>query len=261
MKKHKRKLLFLLIFLFITIVLCLFLIFKMFFIKKNNSLAMKLDFNSRVQTLENFDSGSYHKIGWLQVQGTNIDFPILDSSSYEALDSLDYSYGWRSPIYVTGENREVLIGHNIINVSSTPMLTNDNLKNFESLLSFSYASFAKDNLYIQYTKDGKDSIYLIYAIGFYDYYYDSAESMKDKEEIKNYIHSARENSLYDYDVDVNENDTLLSIKTCTRYFGNQEKQQFIIDARKLRDDEEIIKYSVKTSDVFEKIMVDHTRKS
>ena len=118
MKKHKRKLLFLLIFLFITIVLCLFLIFKMFFIKKNNSLAMELDFNSRVQTLENFDSGSYHKIGWLQVQGTNIDFPILDSSSYEALDSLDYSYGWRSPIYVTGENREVLIGHIIINVSS-----------------------------------------------------------------------------------------------------------------------------------------------
>lgn len=213
-----------------------------------------LNFNDRVNELNSFDSGDYIPIGWLQVQGTNIDFPILDSNSSQNEKTIEYSYGWRSPNYNNGENREVLIGHNIINVSSTPMLSNENLENFEALMSFSYYSFAKDNLYIQYTKDNKNELYLIYAVGFYDYYYDGAETIKEENKIKEYIKNVKEKSIYDYDIEVNSNDSLLTIKTCTRYFGSNEKQQFVIDARKVRDDEEIIKYNVKTNDIFEKLI-------
>lgn len=220
--------------------------------KEEAPTIMNLDFESRITQLEEFDSGEYYKIGWLQVQGTNVDLPIIDASSNT--NDLDYSFAWRSPIYVTGENREVLIGHNILNVSSTPMLSNENLQDFESLMSFSYAGFAQDNLYIQYTKDGKEELYLIYAIGFYDYNYDKAESMTDLNQIASYIKTAKKNSIYDYDIDVNENDKLLTVKTCTRYFGAYEKQQFIIDARKVREDEKTVKYEVKTNKNFEDLI-------
>ena len=212
---------------------------------------MNLEFQSRIEEINNFDSGDYTTVGWLQVQGTNIDFPIVESFLTEIEPKFDY--GWQSPNYVKGGNREVLLGHNILNVSSTPMLSNENLKNFESLMSFVYPEFAKDNLYIQYTKDGKDEVYLIYAIGFFQTGYDYAQSMSDKVKIKNYINKVRKNSIYNYDIDVNENDSLIAVKTCTRYFGSNDKQQFVIEARKLRDDEKIVKYKVSTSKQFSKI--------
>lgn len=221
--------------------------------KKKEPVVMELDFESRITQLKEFNSGEYYKIGWLQVQGTNIDLPIIDFTSNS--NDLDYSFAWRSPFYETGQNREVLIGHNILNVSSTPMLSNENLQDFESLMSFSYAEFAENNLYIQYTKDGKEELYLIYAIGFYDYDYDRAEGMTDLEEIAAYIKTVKKNSIYDYDIDVNENDQLLTVKTCTRYFGANEKQQFIVDARKVREDEKTIKYEVSTNKNFEDLIL------
>ena len=252
MKLNKKTKIFIFLILSILILaLVMFLIIKPKKELKQNEI-IKLDFKNRIEQLKNFDSGKYYKIGWLQVQGTNIDLPIIDATSN--IDDLDYSFGWRSPLYVTGENREVLIGHNILNVSSTPMLSNENLEDFEALMSFSYYSFAKDNLYIKYTKDYKEEIYLIYAIGFYDYNYDKAESINDPNETTTYIETARKNSIYDYDIDVNNQDQLLTVKTCTRYFGANEKQQFIIDARKVRDNEEIVKYSVKTNQNFENLI-------
>lgn len=211
---------------------------------------IEFSFSDRSNNISDFDSGEFSVLGWLQVQGTNIDVPILDSRSYQYNGDITYSYGWRSPSYVSYENREVLIGHNMINVSSTPMLPNENLMNFEELMAFSYYSFAKDNLYIQYTKDGKNELYLIYAIGFYDYGYDDAESFNDDNQVKEYIKNARKNSIYDYDIEVDSKDDLLSIKTCTRYFGINEKQQFIIDARKVRMDEETVRYQVSQNSNF-----------
>lgn len=241
----------------LVLLVILFIIFGISFIFKSfNSNSeykkMNLNFSSRINKFEEFISNDYYKIGWLQVQGTNIDVPILDARSSNI--DLSYSFGWRSSTYTTGENREVLLGHNVLNVSNQPMLSNEKLQDFESLMSFSYYKFAKDNLYIQYTKNGKDELYLIYAISFYDYTYDNSESISDSKKIKEYINDVRKNSIYDYDVEVDSSDTLITVKTCTRYFGLSEKQQFIIDARKVRDNEEIVKYSVKTNDNFEKLI-------
>lgn len=241
----------------VSIILLLIISILIFsFSVKNNGIKgkMKINFESRTEDVKNFNSGDYYTVGWLQVQGTNIDLPILDYRALSKNEEIDYSYGWRSVNYVTGENREVLAGHNILNVSSKPMLPSKELTDFEELMAFSYYGFAKDNLYVQYTKDNKDEVYAIYAIGFYDYDYDEAQSINNADKLKTYIKEAKNNSIYNYDIDVSENDSLLSIKTCTRYFGLFEKQQFIINLRKVRDDEEIVKYSVKTNDNFDKLI-------
>lgn len=254
--KFKTRRIILLVSLILLIIILGFLI--MFLINKKTNDKFKaepvtLSFKSRLSELETFDTGDYDKFGWLQVQGTHIDLPILNFNSGLDYDGISYSYGWLSPYYSDGENRKVLLGHNILNVSNEPMLPNEELANFEELMAFTYEGFARDNLYIQYTENGKDELYKIYAVGFFDAEYDYANGLFEKDEINEYIKTVRSNSLYDYDVDVNTNDTIITIKTCTRYFGLNDKTQFQIDARKVRNDEKIETYQVKTTEMFEKL--------
>ena len=69
----------------------------------------------------------------------------------------------------------------------------------------------------------------------------------------NYIKEAKEDSIYDYDVDVNSSDEIISLITCTRYFGLNGKTQFRVDARKLRENEKIEKYSVSTNQNYDEL--------
>ena len=208
-----------------------------------------LNFQDRTEDSLEFKHGDFYTVGWIQVQGTNIDTPVINSFDYG--DDGISDYAWRSSEYDTDETREVISGHNIINVSSTPIRDMSMLNYFEGLMAFTYYDFAQDNLYISYTKEGKEELYKIYAIGFYDYAGNNDRSMSNPEQIKEYIASVRDNSIYDYDIEVDENDELITIKTCTRYFGAFEKQLFVIDARKVRDDEKIEKYKVKKSKNFD----------
>ena len=224
--KSRKKIIVILV-IFIIAIIFLDLSIKKITTKKADNQLMNLNFKSRVSELENFDSKDYSKIGWLQVQGTTIDLPILDFRS--ATDnSINYSYAWLNSNYNTGENRQVINGHNILNVSSTPLINDENLTDFEPLMA--------------------------YAVGFYDYLYDSDYSYNDKEKLTKYINDVRENSIYDYEIDVNSDDDLIVLKTCTRYFGATEKQSFTINARKLRKNEEIVKYKVTTNKLFDELL-------
>ena len=212
--------------------------------KKNDSKKeIKLNFASRINELENFNPGNYYKFGWLQVQGTNIDIPVLDPSA--ATDEVQYSFAWNSPMYVSGKGIDMLLGHNVVNVSSQPLLPDKKLKNFEELMAFVYHSFASENLYARYTKDGKDNVYMLYAIRFNGYDGNDFINFISKEEKEKYIKNAIDNSIYDFDIDVNADDDLLQLKTCTRMFGTVENQQIMLEYRKIRKNEKTYKYSVK----------------
>lgn len=183
--------------------------------------------------------------GWIMVQGTNIDYPVV--LEMEKINNVK-EYAWVSNDYYDGETRMAIYGHNIQNVSSTPLITDSSHKRFEQLMSFAYEDFAKENLYIQYSHDDVDELYKIYAIGFYDVDYGfSYDYTLQKENINTYIETVKNNSIYDYDVDVNNTDMLLSLITCTRFFGVNDLTTFKIDARKVRDGEKIEKYSVQSN--------------
>lgn len=251
MKKQYKRIIFICIFILIII----FIVLIGIFLKNNISNKSKeftaktvnLEFKNRISSLRDYQYKDFLTVGWLQVQGTNIDYPILNSDA-SSISPTEINYGWRSPYYQTGENREVIMGHNIVNVSSNPIREMNILNNFEGLMAFTYDDFAKNNLYISYTKGEIVELYKIYAVGFYDYYSDNAESFSKKEDIKSYIKKVRDNSIYDYTVDVTEEDNLITIKTCTRYFGLNEKQELYIDARKVREDENIETYQVTKND-------------
>lgn len=235
----------------VIILLIIIMIFTFFFksfkdVNNYKNEKMILNFESRVQKIQELNESVTNKFGWLQIQGTTIDVPILKVVE----TSNDYSHGWISSNSIGMKTRNVLIGHNVLNVSNSPMVNDELLTDFEDMMAFVYYDFAKDNMYMSFTSGGVDRIFVIYAIGFYDYDYDNAQGLNTRDEISDYIKMVRKNSVYNYDVDVNNEDNLLTVKTCTRYFGVDEKQQFVIDARELRSGEETIKYNVKKSKIY-----------
>ena len=126
---------------------------------------------------------------------------------------------------------------------------------FEQLLSFIYPSFVEDNQYIAYTDvNNNKAIYKIYSVSLVEN--DQSASFKDiytSNEQKAYIEKAKKNSMYDIDVDVNEDDKLLSLMTCTRFYGG-DSYSFIVDARKLRDDEKQVVSEASTNKNYKKIV-------
>jgi len=184
-------------------------------------------------------------IGWVNVQGTDIDYPVVYETNqvYQGLKD----YLWLSNRFIEGNNRIAIFGHNIRNISDKPIIRKKDHVRFEQLLSFVYYDFAKNNLYIQYSQNDKDDLYKIYAVGFYNQDEEDGTALTEKDAVKKYIERVKENSIYTYKIDVNEDDFLISLVTCTRFFGASDKTSFKIDARRVRSGEKINKYGVQKS--------------
>ncbi len=226
-----------------TIVFLLIVIITVVVIISNSTKGNYYSPESRQEQVRSTIIEDSETLGWINVQGTDIDYPVVYETAQVYIGLKDYL--WLSNRYIEGNNRIPIYGHNVKNVSSKPLVKGEDHVRFEQLLSFVYYDFAKENLYIQYSQNGKDELYKIYAIGFYDKYDDEGYSLEDKEEVKEYIKEVKENSIYDYEVNVKEDDLLISLITCTRFFGPSEKTSFKIDARKVRTNEKINKYGVQ----------------
>ncbi len=158
-------------------------------------------------------------IGWIKVQGTNIDYPIIKYRN-GMLDGENIDYAWTNVKVDKLSNFLTISSHNLRNVSSKPIIGDDTMNQFEQLMSFIYYDFNKDNKYIQYTINGKNYLYQIFSVALVnnsevDYY----ESSYKKKDLKEYLNYSLEDSFFKYDVDVNSNDKIISLVTCTRFNG------------------------------------------
>ena len=57
--------------------------------------------------------------------------------------------------------------------------------------------------------------------------------------ISSVISGAQSRSRHIFNVDVNSSDKLLTLSTCTRFYGNTDNQRFVVMARLLRPGEEM----------------------
>ena len=201
------------------------------------------------------DKKEYETIGWVKVQGTNIDFAVLgdhDVSDEIPVNLKNFAYNLENKEKLL--NKVNIMGHNILNLSSTPKVNSKNSTRFEDLMSFVYYDFAKKNKYIQYTVDGKDYLYKIYAVDFVESYTINIYPKGNLHdfELNQYIKDYKENSLYNYNIDVNENDKLISLMTCTRFYGDG-YYSFVVNGRLVRDNEKIDNYKVEESKKYKEV--------
>lgn len=235
------------------LLLAILMLFKIF---GNNDYYKVESREENIKKSKQSDNKDHETIGWLRVQGTNIDYPV-----YGVL-SKDFDYPVVSDTFTWSLNEDslfhstmIVYGHNIMNLGPHPIAHDDNFVRMEELMNFVYYDFAKENQYIQLTMDGKDYLYKIYAAGFSTINdlngFPSGEF--DKQAKNAYMKFIENGSFYDFDVDVNENDDILSVVTCSRFFGDGESYDFIVTGRLVRPGEKIEKSSVYRNKNYEKI--------
>ena len=195
-------------------------------------------------------------VGWLRVEGTNIDLPLIGAGEGDTdVIKDDYDFAWTNSFPDEKSNRPAFISHNIRNVSSNPIINDDTMIRFEQLMSYIYTDFIKENQFIEYTNsEGETAIYRIYAVALLEDDQNSSysDTYTDAEQ-KRYLKKVKRESMYDIEVDVNSDDLLLTLFTCTRFYGANTNYSFRVDARKLRDDEEKVYAKVKPNENYDKI--------
>ena len=202
----------------------------------------------RTKDVKEFKGASKENaISWIRVQGTNIDLPVVYYYDSDVSDAT-YDIAWS---FVNDKNiadKTTIFSHNILNVSRKPQIANKNHKRFEQLLSYIYIDFVKENKYIQYTINGENYLYKIYGISFQK----SDDLIYEKEKNK-YIKDTKNKSFFDFKVDVDDKDKLLTLVTCTRFYGERIDYSFVVDARLVRKHEVVRNYKVVENKKYKKI--------
>ena len=201
------------------------------------------------------DAKGYATIGWLRVQGTNIDAPIIKYDSMEGMEEVNKEdFLWNEYPVEKIQKRVNIQGHNILNLSAKPEVGLDYFTRFENLMSFVYIDFAKENQYIQYTVDGKNYLYQIFAVYFDEVYnldlYNPDEY--SDEEVEEFIQRSLDKSLYKYDVEVNKDEKVISLITCTRMYGN-DKKQFLVVGKMIDSDSKTTNYKVEENSNYKEV--------
>ena len=152
------------------------------------------------------------------------------------------------------QKRVNIQGHNILNLSAKPEVGLDYFTRFENLMSFVYIDFAKENQYIQYTVDGKNYLYQIFAVYFDEVYnldlYNPNEY--SDEEVEAFIQRSLDKSLYKYDVEVNKDEKVISLITCTRMYGN-DKKQFLVVGKMIDSNSKTTNYKVEENSNYKEV--------
>ena len=242
------------------IIILLILVGLFILIKVNSGEYYKIeDRTKNVKKEKEKDLDMITTIGWVRVQGTNIDAPIIYYSP--EFDYIEDTTGKDNFAFDNAKDEKLynkvnILGHNILNLSRHPRINDEKFTRFDGLMAFVYYDFVKKNKYIQYTVDNKNYLYKIYSVRLYNSY-DNVETDVKKtyteKEISKYINKVKKDSLYKFRLDVNKKDNLISLITCSRFFGKEFQAAFVVDARMVRKGEPIKNYSVKTTDNYKKI--------
>ena len=203
------------------------------------------------------DTEQFKTVSWLRVQGTNIDYPIINviDENYR-FPINEKSYGWSSFDGDKITKKIDISGHNILNLSSNPVMKDEMFIYFEELMNFVYYDFAKENQFIQLHIDGEEYIYKIFSINFLKSYdvNNFARNGYGKAETKEFLDILNKGNLYEHDVDVNTDDKFISVYTCTRFFGTDVSAIFTVTGRLLREDEKVELSTIKKTEKYNEIL-------
>ena len=163
-------------------------------------------------------------IGWLEVENTNINYPVLQGTdnsyymthNYKKENSkngsifLDATYNWNIP-----SNNLLIYGHNLGNGMM-----------FQELLKYEKESFYQEHPVIRFTTAEEDAEYEIISAFKSRVYHKSEKNVfryyfflnsESEEEYNQFVKNAKNASLYSIDATANYGDQLITLSTCSYY--------------------------------------------
>lgn len=217
----------------LVIIICIgFIIYRYFNIKESdkiiNSINSEITINDKnvevngaTAKVAKIDLSSLKEknndtVAYIKVNGTTINYPVVQSkdNEYYLKHSFDKSYneaGWifldyRNDITTLNKNN-IIYGHNMLNHTMFSTLTKMLDKEF----------FNDDNnKYINLTTENKSTIWKIFSLYVTnpDTYYMSI-AFSSKSENETFLNNLKNKSIYDFNEDLNSNDKILTLSTCT----------------------------------------------
>ena len=192
----------------------------------------------RMLQVEELKKENQDIVGWIEIEGTNINFPVLQGTDnqyymehtytkeYSKGGSifLDKSYDWNLP-----STNLLLYGHN-----------NKNGTMFQNLLKYKDESFYKEHPTIRFTTINDDCQYEIISAFLSRVYYEDEQDVfryyyfinaNDEIEYNNYIEESKKASLYDTGKSSEYGEQLLTLSTCSYH---TEDGRFVVVAKKVK---------------------------
>lgn len=175
---------------------------------KGQRTALKIDFDALKKKNKDI-------VGWIYFENPSISYPIVDGvdNSIYLKRTFEGKYNSAGTLFVEMNNEmhfsdknTIIYGHNMKSGSMFGQL-----KKFKSL------EFRNENPYFYiYTPDGKEFTYEIFATCVVDAASNSYDiSFTDNDEFLAYIDQELDCSLYNSSVDINEDDSIVTLSTCT----------------------------------------------
>ena len=197
------------------------------------------DKTERMLQVEELQKKNSDIIGWIEIEGTNINYPVLqgeDNSfymnrNYDKEESvygslfLDKDYDWKR-----GSNNLLIYGHNMQDGSM-----------FHDLLNYADKDYYEEHPIIRFTTPEEDAEYEIIAAFRSRVYYKSEKNVfryyyfinpETEEEYDEFVKDAKKASLYDTGKTAEYGDQLITLSTCAYH---TEDGRFAVVARKISD--------------------------
>ncbi len=241
--RNKKNLYIILIFLLVILALCY--LFRVLDVKKYLIPIYKVeDRTSQIKKAEEKYKDE-DVVGWIRVQGTNIDYPIVRNYQDMEIRERGFDHVW--------VNSNIKPLPNVRNVSKHPIIGDKNMNRFEQLMSFIYYDFNQDNKYIQVSIGKKNYLYQIFSVAIVpDYKINYRTTSYTKKQKRELIEESMKDSYFKYDIEVSENDKIISLVTCTRFNGFT-SDDFKIDAKLVENEKKGYNYSVSESKNYKNI--------
>lgn len=190
----------------------------------------------RMLQIEKLQEQNSDIVGWIEVEGTNINYPVLqgeDNSyymnhNYKKEENtygsifLDKDYDWSIP-----SSNLLLYGHNL-----------QNGELFHDILNYKDKSYYEEHPVIRFTTEKEDSEFEIISAFYSRVYYKSETNVfryyyfinaDNEEEYNEFIENAKESSIYDTGKTAEYGDQLITLSTCSYH---TEDGRFAVVARK-----------------------------
>lgn len=210
--------------------------------KDNSKVIIDADSNiktERMTKLEELQKENSDIVGWLEIENSNINYPLLQGTdnnfymthNYKKEKSkngalfLDKDYDWSLP-----STNLLIYGHN--NRGSNTMFT--------SLINYKQEKYYKEHKKIRLTTNQEDAEYEIISVFLSRVYYKSETNVfryyyfinaENEQEFNEYVLNSKEASLYNIDATAEYGDQLLTLSTCE---FSQEDGRLAIVAKKLK---------------------------
>lgn len=193
----------------------------------------------RMLQLEELQKENEEIIGWLEIEGTNINYPVLQASDNDYYLTHNYKKEKASTgsIFLDKD-------FDLINGSSNYLIYGHRNKSglmFEDLMKYAKEDFYKEHTKIRFTTNKDDSIYEILSVFYSRVYYKNEQNVfryyyfvnaNNEQEYNDFVNNAKKVSLYDTGVTAKYGDQLLTLSTCEY---SQEDGRFAVVCKKIED--------------------------